>query len=234
KTIFCSAIEESGVVTSTDYKRKEMTKPVSKSKDDESEDTKANPDSDTEANPETEPVYRSVNVFKCSKDLSDFADGVAQPYFLAVGADKKPAIIQPKFSTFDNAVYLLGRSLRPGFDEDGNTKKGSNLDSKFETEERFCGLLETDSDCKRNTSMFRIHSAKDSPGNLFDKCASSFIAEVEYKGTVYRAGLPEKHDSNTDDCHEDTMTATTLILLSKIVEYSIQRPEINTQLLITQ
>ncbi len=225
KIIFCSIDKSKKVFTSLDYGQVEMLKPQ----------PSPTPGTDEKTDGQPEFLYRTVNVFKCSTDLIDFENGLAQPYFLVLGSNGEASIHQPSFSTFDNAIYLLGRSLRPGASSGNQVRGQMSLQSRNTSEERFCSLFNFDlNECGRGKPMFRIHSAKDTDQDLFERCASSFIAEVKYKGVTYRAGLPERYDNNDDDCFEDSLTSTTLILLSKIVEYSIQRPEINTQLLITQ
>ena len=179
-------------------------------------------------------VFRPVNLFTCSDALSDVVAKNAQPYFLVLDSTGKPRIYQPKFSTFDNAIYLLGRSLRPQKNSKNELIVGTPK-SIYTTEQRYCSPFHpTDANCAKNKSLLDIHVTDKLTPSLFDKCAGSYVAQVNYRGAMYRAGLPEP-DDNYSSCEErDAMTSTTLILLSKIVDYSIQRPEISTQLLITQ
>lgn len=207
KLLYCASDASYNVVTSNDFDGKPMTKPGSE----------LERDSDS-------PVYRSLDLFKCSDQLSDFENLVAQPYFLVYDdATKSASIYQPKFSTFDNAIYLLGRSIRSG------------LVSKNYSEQTWCNFAtRTTEACQKDKRLFNIIDASHSNKSTFNACADAFIAEVEYQGDVYRAGLPEENDNENNECVDEGLTPITLILLTKIVEYKIQRPTISTQLLLTQ
>lgn len=199
KLIYCSSFDDISLITDRDYQGKARLGSIKK------------------------PKYRSVGLFKCSDTLSDVSAELAQPYFIVANSASEVSIYQPKLSTFDNAIYLLGRSLR------------SQSISKFKTEERYCNpFLQNKMRCDQNKSLLRLYTKQDDSSKVFGECAARFVADVSYRGETYRAGLPELGDNLDNKCIEGAMSSTTLILLSKIVDYSIQRPEISTQLLLTQ